>query len=45
MPQIPGGEDEIAEPRRGIDPEFDKQNDKVIEIKQRLSQYLEQIKS
>lgn len=29
LPAIPGGEDEVAEPRRGIDIEYDKVNDKV----------------
>jgi hypothetical protein len=37
---VPGGEDDLPEPRRGIDESFDKANDKVLSIKDNLKQYL-----
>ena len=37
---VPGGEDDLPEPRRGIDEQFDKTNDLVIGIKKELDIYL-----
>ena len=33
---VPGGVDDIPEPRRGIDETFDEANDKVTEVKDRM---------
>lgn len=41
---VPGGEDDIPEPRRGIDEQFDEANDKVTEIKDNMQKYVDTIK-
>jgi len=42
---MPHGIDDIPLPKRGIDPEFDRVNDKVNEMKKKIHQYGEIVRN